>query len=187
MGTGESLLNIGISVAAAGLILGMMAVSWLGFSFSLALKEIVGNHFFLLLLLAATGVTVIGIGMPALAAYVPVTLLVSRALSEVGMIPLGASMMVFCIAVLSFLIPPLCLAACTAALLANTGPMQTALKAWRPVIAAYIFPFVFSFTPSLLFIGPLSKVLTAVTKTPSGTHVFLDTTWIYQKFGYVPE
>jgi len=183
IGTAESLLNIGISVAAAGLILGMMAVSWFGF-FSLALIEIVGNNFFVLLLLAATGATVIGIGM---AAHVPVTLLVSRALSEVGMIPLVAPMFVFYFAVLSFLIPPLCLAVYTAALLANSGPMHTALKALSLGMAAYIFPFVFSFTPSLLFIGPLSKLLTAVMKTPYGTHIFLDSMRIYQEFGYVPD
>lgn len=160
-GTGESLLEITITVAAAGLILGVMAISGLGFSFSLALTQIAGGNFFLLLLLAAAGAIVLGMGMPVLAAYVLVVLLVAPALIKMGMVPLVAHMFVFYFAVLSFLTPPVCLAVYTAAALANSGPMQTAVKALRLGIAAYIFPFVIAFSPSLLCIGPLPKVLTA--------------------------
>ena len=160
-GTGESLLEIGVIVGAAGLILGVMAVSGLGFSFSLALTEIAGDSFILLLLMAAAGAIVLGMGMPVLAAYVLVVLLVSPALIKVGMIPLVAHMFVFYFAVLSFLTPPICLAVYTAASLANSNPMQTAFQAVRLGIAAYIFPFVFAFSPALLFVGPLPKVLSA--------------------------
>ncbi len=160
-GTGEALLEIGIIVGAAGLILGVMAVSGLGFSFSLALTEIAGDNFILLLLMAAAGAIVLGMGMPVLAAYVLVVLLVSPALVKAGMIPIVAHMFVFYFAVLSFLTPPICLAAYTAASLANSNPMKTAFQAVRLGIAAYIFPFVFAFSPALLFIGPLPKVLFA--------------------------
>jgi len=160
-GTGEALLEIGMIVGAAGLILGVMAVSGLGFSFSLALTEIAGDNFILLLLMAAAGAIVLGMGMPVLAAYVLVVLLVSPALIKVGMVPLVAHMFVFYFAVLSFLTPPICLAVYTAASLANSNPMKTAVQAVRLGIAAYIFPFVFAFSPSLLFVGPIPKVLSA--------------------------
>jgi TRAP transporter 4TM/12TM fusion protein len=160
-GTGEALLEIAMIVGAAGLILGVIAVSGLGFSFSLALTEIAGDNFVLLLLMAAAGAIVLGMGMPVLAAYVLVVLLVSPALIKVGMIPIVAHMFVFYFAVLSFLTPPICLAAYTAASLANSAPMKTAFQAVRLGIAAYIFPFVFAFSPSLLFVGPLPKVLSA--------------------------
>jgi TRAP transporter 4TM/12TM fusion protein len=160
-GTGESLLEIGIIVAAAGLILGVMAVSGLGFSFSLALTQMAGDNFLLLLLLAALGAIVLGMGMPVLPAYVLVVLLVAPALIKAGMIPIVAHMFVFYFAVLSFLTPPICLAVYTAASLANSSPMKTALQALRLGIAAYIFPFVFAFSPALLCVGPLGKVLSA--------------------------
>lgn len=160
-GTGEALLEIGMIVGAAGLILGVMAVSGLGFSFSLALTEIAGDSFVLLLLMSAAGAIVLGMGMPVLAAYVLVVLLVSPALIKVGMIPIVAHMFVFYFAVLSFLTPPICLAVYTAASLANSSPMKTAFQAVRLGIAAYIFPFVFAFSPALLFVGPLPMVLSA--------------------------
>ena len=156
--TGEALLEIGIIVGAAGLILGVMALSGLGLSFSMALTALAGGDFVILLILAAAGAIVLGMGMPVLAAYVLVVLLVSPALTKVGMHPLSAHMFVFYFGVLSFLTPPMCLAVYTAASLAHSRPMKTALYAVRLGIAAYIVPFVFAFSPSLLFIGPFLDV-----------------------------
>jgi len=160
--TGEGLLEIGIIVGAAGLILGVMAVSGLGFSFSMALTEVAGGNFFILLLLAAGGAIVLGMGMPVLASYVLVVLLVAPALTKTGMVPLSAHMFVFYFAVLSFLTPPICLAVYTAASLANSNPMKTAFQAVRLGIAAYIVPFIFAFSPALLLIGSPVAAFTAI-------------------------
>lgn len=160
--TGEALLEIGIIVGAAGLILGVMALSGLGLSFSMALTELAGGNFFLLLLLAAVGAIVLGMGMPVLAAYVLVVLLVSPALTNIGMHPLSAHLFVFYFGVLSFLTPPMCLAVYTAASLANSNPMKTAFQAVRLGIAAYIVPFVFAFSPALLLLGPTAEILSAI-------------------------
>ena len=160
--TGEAVLEIGIISGAAGFILGVMAVSGLGLSFSMALTELAGGNFFVLLILAALGAIVLGMGMPMMAAYILVVLLVSPALTKIGMAPLSAHMFVFYFAVLSFLTPPMCLAVYTAASLAKSSPMKTALHAVRLGIAAYIVPFVFAFSPALLFIGSFFDIFTAV-------------------------
>jgi TRAP-type uncharacterized transport system fused permease subunit len=128
----------------------------------MALTELAGGNFFVLLILAAVGAIVLGMGMPVLAAYVLVVLLVSPALTKIGMDPLSAHMFVFYFAVLSFLTPPMCLAVYTAASLANSSPMKTAVHAVRLGIAAYIVPFVFAFSPALLFIGSSFDIFTAV-------------------------
>lgn len=161
-GTGEALLEIGIIAGAAGLILGVMAISGLGFSFSLALTELAGGNFYLLLLMAAIGAIILGMGMPVLAAYVLVVLLVAPALINIGMAPLSAHMFVFYFAVLSFLTPPICMSVYAAASIANCKPMPTALQAVRLGVAAYIVPFVFAFSPALLLMGHPAKVLTAI-------------------------
>ena len=160
--TGEALLEIGIIVGAAGLVLGVMALSGLGLSFSMALTEMAGGNFFLLLVLAAFGAIVLGMGMPVLAAYVLVVLLVSPALIKMGMAPLSAHLFVFYFGVLSFLTPPMCLAVYAAASLADSDPMKTAFQAVRLGVAAYIVPFVFAFSPALLFIGSPAKIILAV-------------------------
>jgi TRAP transporter 4TM/12TM fusion protein len=160
--TGEALIELGIIVGAAGLIVGVMAVSGLGFSFSLAITKLAGGNFFLLLVLAAVGAIILGMGMPVLAAYVLVVLLVAPALTQIGMAPLAAHMFVFYFAVLSFLTPPICLSVYAASSIASAKPMPTALHAVRLGIAAYIVPFVFAFSPSLLLIGSPAKVVTAI-------------------------
>ena len=160
--TGEALIELGIIVGAAGLIVGVMAVSGLGFSFSLAITKLAGGNFFLLLVLAAVGAIILGMGMPVLAAYVLVVLLVAPALTQIGMAPLAAHMFVFYFAVLSFLTPPICLSVYAASSIASAKPMPTALQAVRLGIAAYIVPFVFAFSPSLLLMGTPAKVLLAI-------------------------
>ena len=167
-GTGEALIEIGIIVGAAGLILGVMAISGLGFSFSLALTKLAGGNFFVLLLLAAAGAVVLGMGMPVLAAYVLVGLLVAPALIDIGMAPLSAHMFVFYFAVLSFLTPPICMSVYAAASIANAKPMPTAFQAVRLGVAAYIIPFVFAFSPTLLLMGQPARVLTAIILTTVG-------------------
>jgi TRAP transporter 4TM/12TM fusion protein len=162
-GSGEALIEIAIIAVAAGVMIGVMTISGLGFSFSLALAELAGENLFVLLLLAAFGAIVLGMGMPVLAAYILVAMLIAPALISMGMIPISAHMFVFYFAVLSFLTPPVCLAVYAAASLAGSEPISTAFQAVRLGIAAYIVPFVFSYSPELLLIGSPLNIFIAVT------------------------
>lgn len=168
---GEALIEIAVVVSAAGLIIGVMSVSGLGFSFSLALIELAGGNYFLLLLVAALGASILGMGMPVLASYILIVPLVAPALVHLGMPPICAHMFVFYYAVLSFLTPPVCLSVYAACSIANSKLMPTALQALRLGIAAYTVPFVFAFNPALLLIGPPVKVVTIFVFTMLGIMV----------------
>jgi TRAP transporter 4TM/12TM fusion protein len=157
--TGEGMLEISLVAAAAGLILGVVSITGLGFSFSVALIQLSGGSFLILLWLAAAGAIVLGMGMTVTAAYILVVILIAPALIQLGMIPLAAHMFVFYYAVLSFLTPPICLAVYTAASLAGAEPLRTALQSIRLGIAAYLVPLVFAFSPALLFQGSPSEIL----------------------------
>jgi len=161
-GTGEGLLEIGIIAAAAGLVLGVVSLTGLGFAFSLALIQMSGGNFFILLAMAAAGAIVLGMGMTVTAAYILVVILLAPALIQMGMIPISAHMFVFYFAVLSFLTPPICLAAYTAASIAGSEPMRTAWQAMRLGVAAYIVPFVFAFSPALLLMGSPAEILPTI-------------------------
>lgn len=168
---GEALIEIAVVVSAAGLIIGVMSVSGLGFSFSLALIELAGGNYFLLLFVAALGASILGMGMPVLASYILIVPLVAPALVHLGMPPICAHMFVFYYAVLSFLTPPVCLSVYAACSIANSKLMPTALQALRLGIAAYTVPFVFAFNPALLLIGPPVKVVTIFIFTMLGIMV----------------
>jgi TRAP transporter 4TM/12TM fusion protein len=160
--TGEGLLEITVIAAAAGLILGVVSLTGLGFAFSLALIQMSGGNLFILLLLAAAGAIVLGMGMTVTAAYILVVILIAPALVQLGIIPIVAHMFVFYFAILSFLTPPICLAAYTGASIAGSKPMQTAWQSMRLGVAAYIVPFIFAYSPALLLIGSPAEIIRAI-------------------------
>ncbi|HEY5572998.1 MAG TPA: TRAP transporter fused permease subunit, partial [Anaerolineales bacterium] len=139
--TGESLLEIAVVSAVAGLIIGIVALTGLGFTFSRAVVSMAGGNFFLLLVLAAVAAGILGMGMTVTAAYILVVILVAPALVQLGIDPLTAHMFVFYFAVLSFLTPPVCLAVYAAAAIGGTNLLRTAFQAMRLAIVAYVVPF----------------------------------------------
>lgn len=160
--TGEGVLEIGVISAAAGLIIGIVSITGLGFTFSSTLVSVSGGSTFILLTLAAAGAIVLGMGMTVTAAYLLMVILIAPALTTLGMAPLNAHLFVFYFAVLSFLTPPICLAVYAAASIGKADMLKTGYAAIRLAIAAYIVPFIFAYHPALLLQGSFFEVLEAV-------------------------
>lgn len=160
--TGEGMLEIGVICAAAGIIIGVVSLTGLGFTFSQVLVNISGGSTIILLILAAIGAIILGMGMTVTAAYIFMVILIAPALMQLGMEQINAHLFVFYFAVMSFLTPPICLAVYAAASLAGADIMKTALQAIRLGIAAYIVPFIFAYHPALLLRGNFLEVILAV-------------------------
>jgi len=160
--TGEGMLEIGVISAAAGLIIGIVSITGLGFTFSSTLVSVAGGSTFILLALAAAGAIILGMGMTVTAAYLLMIILIAPALTTIGMAPLNAHLFVFYFAVMSFLTPPICLAVYAAASIGKADMLKTGYAAIRLAIAAYIVPFIFAYHPALLLQGSFFEVLEAV-------------------------
>jgi len=160
--TGEGMLEIGVISVAAGLIIGIVSITGLGFTFSSTLVNVAGGSTFILLALAAAGAIVLGMGMTVTAAYLLMVILIAPALTTLGMAPLNAHLFVFYFAVMSFLTPPICLAVYAAASIGKADMLKTGYAAIRLAIAAYIVPFIFAYHPALLLQGSFFEVLEAV-------------------------
>ncbi len=160
--TGEGMLEIGVISAAAGLIIGIVSITGLGFTFSSTLVSLSGGSTFILLALAAAGAIVLGMGMTVTAAYLLMVILIAPALTTLDMAPLNAHLFVFYFAVMSFLTPPICLAVYAAASIGKADMLKTGYAAIRLAIAAYIVPFIFAYHPALLLQGDFLEVLEAV-------------------------
>jgi TRAP-type uncharacterized transport system fused permease subunit len=78
-----------------------------------------------------------------------------------GISPHLAHLFVFYYGVLSFLTPPVCLAAYAAASIAGANMMKTALQSMKLGIAAYLVPFIFAYRPALLMKGTVFEVTEA--------------------------
>ena len=94
----------------------------------------------------------LGMGMPAVPAYVNVALLMGPLLVGLGIATFTAHMFIFYFAIASAITPPVALAAFAAATITKAEPMATGFSAVRSGIVMFAIPFVFAFYPELLLI-----------------------------------
>jgi TRAP-type uncharacterized transport system fused permease subunit len=89
-------------------------------------------------------------GMPTLAVYILLAALIAPSLVEVGIQPLAAHMFILYLGMMSFITPPVAIASFFAANIAGAPPMATGWTSMRFGWTAYLVPFLFVFSPTLL-------------------------------------
>ena len=150
--TGIAVTQIVMIGAMAGIVIGVLNITGLGFALTQALIEMAAGNLFLLLLMAAVVSIVLGMGMPTLGVYLLLATLVAPSLIEVGVPPMAAHMFALYFGMLSMITPPV----------ANTEPMKTGFAAVRFGWSAYVIPFLFVVSPALLMnAGPLEILIAA--------------------------
>ncbi len=152
-GTGLGVTDILMIGAAAGMVIGVLNISGLGFALTLILVQAAEGHLALLLLLAAVVCIVLGMGMPTVGVYVLLATLVAPALVETGIQPMAAHLFILYFGMMSMITPPVAIGAFAAANLSGADPMQTGYSAMRFSWLAFVIPFVFVASPSLLLDG----------------------------------
>ena len=162
--TSRNIIAITIVLAAAGLIVGVTNITGLGFNMALALSQ-VGSHSLLLLLFTSAIVCIVlGMGMPTVAAYTLVAILVAPAMVKVGASPMAAHLFILFFAVVSNFTPPVALACYAAAAIARADATRIGWTAMRLGIAAYLVPFLFVLSPALILEGSAWSVsISAIT------------------------
>lgn len=151
--TGLAVLDIIMICCGAGIVIGVLSVSGLGFGLTLALVGLAEHGLLLLLLLAALASIVLGMGMPTVAVYVLLAALIAPALVKAGVLDLAAHLFVLYFGMMSFITPPVAVAAFAAASIAKADPFRTGFTAMRFGWAAYIVPFLFVYSPELILVG----------------------------------
>lgn len=94
----------------------------------------------------------LGMGMPAVPAYINVALLMGPVLAGLGLSIFTANMFIFYFAVASAITPPVALAAFAASTITKAEPMATGFSAVKSGIVMFVIPFVFAMYPELLLI-----------------------------------
>jgi TRAP transporter 4TM/12TM fusion protein len=158
-------------VAAAGFVIGILNKSGGGFALTLFLVQLGGGNLFLLLLIGAVICIVLGMGMPTTGVYVLLAALVAPALVEAGIDKLPAHMFILYFGMMSMITPPIALAAFAAASLSRADPMQTGFAAMRMGWVAYVIPFLFVLSPSLLMQGEWWKITLNVASASVGVYI----------------
>jgi len=155
----QATLVIIMACAAAGIVMGMMGVTGLGFRLSFILTELAGSSTVALLLLTMLASIILGMSLPAVAAYLVLAVTIAPALINMGLEPIAAHMYVFYFGILSAITPPVALAAFTAAGISGESPHKTSFEAVRFALAGFLIPFMFVYRPALLMIGTPGEVV----------------------------
>ena len=130
-----------------------LSLDVLGWLQSLSLGQQGSATFQLLaLMLTMLMAIILGMGMPAVPAYINVALLLGPVLAGLGIANFTAHMFIFYFAVASAITPPVALAAFAASSITKAEPMSTAFSAVKSGIVMFVIPFVFDFYPELLLI-----------------------------------
>ena len=162
MNAGRGMLEIAAITGLAGVVIGILQLTGLGFTLTLTLLNIGQSNALLLLVLTAIVSIILGMGMPTTAVYVLLAVLVAPGLAKLGIVPIAAHLFIFYFGMLSMVTPPVCMASYAAATIGKTDPVQTGWQAMKLCSIAYIVPFLFVFSPSLLLIGHWYEVVVSV-------------------------
>ena len=158
--TGENLLPLLMIGGGAGVIIGLMNSTGLGFQLSLALTTI-AEHAGVLAMLCMTALIciILGMGMPTAAVYVVLVSIVAPALVEMKIPEMSAHMFIFYFGLLSMLTPPVAVASMVAAEIAESDMWETGLIGLQLAMAAFLMPFLWAFNPALLLQGTWVEIL----------------------------
>jgi TRAP transporter 4TM/12TM fusion protein len=162
--TGSTVVDLILICAVSGMFIGILNISGLAFGMTLQLLTITGESVPMMLALTAVMAILLGLGLPTVGVYIIMATLIAPALVKVGIEPMAAHMFLLYFGVMSMVTPPVALSAFAAANIAGADVDKTGWTATRIGWAAYIVPFLFAVSPSLLMHGdPLTIVWAVIT------------------------
>jgi TRAP transporter 4TM/12TM fusion protein len=167
-GAGYAALDIILVCVAAGIVIGVLGISGLGFGLTLTLVQLGEGSLAILLVLTALVCIVLGMGLPTVGVYVLLAALVAPALVKVGITPIAAHLYVMYFGMMSMITPPVAIAAFAAASMAGAEPMRTG---WASVAfgwTAFVVPVLFVLSPQLLLIGDALAITLATVTAIAG-------------------
>ena len=143
-------VSISVACAVAGLVVGTIGQTGIGLQFTESVVALSGGHLWLALILVAIAALVLGMGLPATAAYIVLAVMTGPALQELGLALITAHMIIFWLAQSSNVTPPIALAAFAGAGVAGAAPMASAVEAVKLASGLFVIPLMMAFSPLLL-------------------------------------
>ncbi len=187
-GGSVGVLNVAMTCASAGIIVGVVTLTGLGLKFSSIVLDYADSgskglvslwvmfgaaatpellHDMKLLLTAlftSLIVWVVGLAVPVTASYIICAVIAAPAMIKLGVPDFAAHMFIFYYAVLSEVSPPTALSPFAAAAITGGGPYRTTLQCWKYTAPAFLIPFMFVLDPSgtgLLLEGSMKNLANA--------------------------
>lgn len=141
------------AAASVGIVLGVVTLTGVGSKLPATIIPLAEQNLLLALLLIMTSSIVLGMGLPSAVCYLLLATLIGPALGDLGVVPLAAHLFIFYFGLMSMVTPPVALAAYTAASIAGSKIMRTAVASFRFALVGFVLPFLFVYRPELLMLG----------------------------------
>lgn len=156
-----SVANLVAILAGIGLVVGGLSYTGVAGAFSRELLLYADGSIPLMLAAGAITSFVLGMGMTVSACYIFLSILLAPALVNAGLNPLASHLFILYWGMMSYITPPVALAAITAAGVAGSNAGRTGLYAMRLGAILFVLPFLFVINPSLILQGELPRILTS--------------------------
>ncbi len=170
-GGGRNMVSVALATAAAGIIVGVVALG-LGNLITEIIEKLSMGSIHLMLVITAIASLIIGMGLPTTATYIVMASLTAPAIVEIAnmhehfFVPLmSAHLFCFYFGILADDTPPVGLAAYAAAAIAKSPPIATGIQGFMYDIRTAILPFMFIFNSDL--------ILYNIDNWPQGILIFL--------------
>ena len=151
----RNMCSVALATAAAGIIVGVVALG-LGGLITQIIDVISMGNIFLMLIITAVASLIIGMGLPTTATYIVMASLTAPAIVTIGgyqdfIVPLmAAHLFCFYFGILADDTPPVGLAAYAAAAIAKSPPIATGIQGFMYDIRTAILPFMFIFNSDMI-------------------------------------
>lgn len=145
-------LGVLVACACAGIIVGVVTLTGLGLKLASVLVDLAQGLLLPTLMLTMVASLLLGMGIPTTANYVITSTIAAPTLMLLGVPPLPAHMFCFYFGVIADITPPVALAAYAGSGIAKGNPMTTGVNAFKLAIAAFVIPYIFVLSPSMLLI-----------------------------------
>ncbi len=149
---GKSVTTVAVACTMAGIIAGCITVTGLASKLITTIVTISGDFTIIALVLTMICCIILGMGVPTTANYCIMATTCAPILITMGIPKVAAHFFVFYFGIVADITPPVALAAYAGSAIAKSNPMKTGVIATRLAIAAFIVPFIFAYSPSLLFV-----------------------------------
>ncbi len=156
---GRNMSTIAVATAAAGIIVGMVAITNVGYGLTQIVEAISGGQLLVALFITMLASLLLGLGLPTTANYIVMASLVAPVLRTIAehhglAVPLVAiHLFVFYFGILADDTPPVGLAAYAAAAIARSDPVKTGFQGFAYDMRTALLPYVFIFYPQLLLLN----------------------------------
>lgn len=153
------MISIVSITALAGIISGVLSMTGLGLKISGLLVNLAGGNLIILLVLSMIVSIIAGMGLPIVACYLLLGVIVAPAIISMGVAVISAHFFIFVFGIFSVITPPVAVAAYVAAGIAEADPIKTGYAAWKLALPLFLLPYAFVYSPTLIMQGVWHEIL----------------------------